>query len=200
MSNATQTVIGPIVSLRRYPLKSMAGEELNLARVAARGLVGDRAYALVDNSTGKVASAKNPRKWSTLFDYLAAFMEPLGTGDDTPPVRITLPNGETVSRQQSTVNKIFSSALGREVTLMPSAPDSSSLEEYWPDIDGLPNRETVTDESMALGAPPFMPRSSAAALSGVVTQLWSNRETKSKCCSGPPRTLIERVMHGPNRQ
>jgi len=154
VSNATQTVIGPIVSLRRYPVKSMAGEELNLARVTARGLVGDRAYALVDNSTGKVASAKNPRKWSTLFDYFAAFVEPLGTGDDTPPVRITLPSGETVSSQQSTVNKILSSALGREVTLMSSAPDSPSLEEYWPDIDGLPNRETVTDESMALGAPP----------------------------------------------
>jgi hypothetical protein len=40
----------------------MLGEELNSSYVTARGLLGDRAYALVDEETGKVASAKNPRK------------------------------------------------------------------------------------------------------------------------------------------
>jgi uncharacterized protein YcbX len=58
----TQTVIGPIVSLWRYPLKSMLREELNAVEVTNRGLLGDRAYALVDIADGKVASAKNPRK------------------------------------------------------------------------------------------------------------------------------------------
>jgi uncharacterized protein len=39
----------------------MLGEELNAADVAKRGLLGDRAYALLDTADGKVASAKNPR-------------------------------------------------------------------------------------------------------------------------------------------
>jgi uncharacterized protein len=45
------------------------GEELNVAEVAKDGLLGDRAYALVDSLDGKVASAKNPRKGPTLFDF-----------------------------------------------------------------------------------------------------------------------------------
>ena len=38
--------------------------------------------------------------------------------------------------------------LGRKVTLVSSAPDTPTLEEYWPDMEGLDHRETVTDEEM----------------------------------------------------
>src|SRR5438876_3390876 len=75
MSSVTQTVLGSVVSLWRYPVKSMMGEELNASEVTRRGLLGDRAYALVDSVDGKVASAKNPRKWPQLFDFRATFVE-----------------------------------------------------------------------------------------------------------------------------
>jgi len=52
-----------VVSLHRYPVKSMMGEELNATEVDEFGLLGDRAYAIVGSSDGKVASAKNLRKW-----------------------------------------------------------------------------------------------------------------------------------------
>ncbi len=71
----TTTAAGTVVSLWRYPVKSMLGEELNSSYVTERGLIGDRAYALIDQKTGKVASAKNPRKWGKLFDFRAAFIE-----------------------------------------------------------------------------------------------------------------------------
>jgi hypothetical protein len=58
MPNATQ---GSVVSLWRYPVKSMLGEELSASEVTERGLLGDRAYALVDSADGKAATAKNPR-------------------------------------------------------------------------------------------------------------------------------------------
>ena len=45
----TLTVFGSVVSLWRYAVKSMLGEELNATEVTKRGLLGDRAYALVDN-------------------------------------------------------------------------------------------------------------------------------------------------------
>jgi uncharacterized protein YcbX len=54
---------GVIASIYRYPVKSMMGEELNATEVTAKGVRGDRAYALADAETGKVASAKNPSKW-----------------------------------------------------------------------------------------------------------------------------------------
>jgi uncharacterized protein YcbX len=68
--------VGSVVSLWQYPVKSMMGEELNATVVTDRGLLGDRAYALVDHSDGKVATAKNPRKWPRLFDFRATFIEP----------------------------------------------------------------------------------------------------------------------------
>src|SRR5437899_10141774 len=61
MSIAGQIELGSVVSLWRYPVKSMVGEELNATEVTERGLLGDRSYALVDSSDGKVATAKNPR-------------------------------------------------------------------------------------------------------------------------------------------
>ena len=148
MSDTTQTVVGSVVSLWRYPVKSMMGEELNAADVTERGLLGDRAYALMDPVTGKVASAKNPRKWGKLFDFRAAYITPPRLGEQMPPVRVTLPDSTTVTSAQPDLYDILSNVLGREVTLGKPAPKAPSLEEYWPDMEGLVHRETITDEAM----------------------------------------------------
>jgi hypothetical protein len=73
MSDATQNNLGSVVSLWRYPVESMMGEQLNATDVTQRGLLGDRAYVLVDSSTEKVASAKNPEngRSSTTFGLLS---------------------------------------------------------------------------------------------------------------------------------
>ena len=52
------------------------GEELDASAVTEQGLLGDRAYALVDAETGKVASAKNPKRWPKLFQCSATLTEP----------------------------------------------------------------------------------------------------------------------------
>ena len=150
MLNPVQSPLGSVVSLWRYPVKSMMGEELNAAEVTERGLLGDRVYALVDPTNGKVASVKNPRKWGKLFDCRAAFVEP-PSSEKIPPVRITLPDGIIVASEQRDLNQILSNTLGREVTFATTAPKAPSLEEYWPDMDGLAHRETITDEGMPAG-------------------------------------------------
>ena len=111
------TAQGSVASLWRYPVKSMLGEELSASEVTERGLLGDRAYALVDSADGKAATAKNPRKWPTLFGFSATFTEPPHTGASVPPVRITLPDGTTITSQQGNINQVLSGALGRTVTL-----------------------------------------------------------------------------------
>ena len=151
MANSRQIAMGSVVSLWRYPVKSMMGEELNSAEFTESGLLGDRGYALVDSLTGKVVSAKNPRKWPNLFAFRAALVEPPRSGEKIPPVRITLPNGSILSSEQNDVNQILTAALGRAVTLAKAAPQKPQLEEYWPDMDGLAHRETVTDENMPAG-------------------------------------------------
>src|SRR2546422_1901168 len=113
MASTTQIDIGRVVSLWRYPVKSMMGEELNASEVTERGLLGDRAYALVDRSDGKVASAKNPRKWPQLFEFRAAFVDTVRRGVGMPAVRITLPDGAVVTSDQVDVDESLSRELGR---------------------------------------------------------------------------------------
>lgn len=160
---ATQTVLGAVGSLWRYPVKSMMGEELNAAEVTERGLRGDRAYALVDCADGKVATAKNPRKWPQLFDFRATFIDPARVGAHAAPIRITLPDGTMVTSEQEDCNQILSQALAREVTLdaiergeeqaalSASIAGAAKAEEYWPDMEGLAFRETVTDFDLPAG-------------------------------------------------
>jgi uncharacterized protein YcbX len=149
---STQTVIGSIVSLWRYPVKSMLGEELNAADLTKGGVVADRAYALVDRSDGKVATAKNPRKWP-LFEFRAALSDRSKIGTGAPPVRITLPDGTIVNSDEPDVNQILSNALKRDVTLTSGSPDPRTLsaEEYWPDIEGLNHRDTITEFGLPEG-------------------------------------------------
>src|ERR1700682_1586762 len=104
MSGSAQTS-GSVVALWRYPVKSMMGEELNAAEVTKGGLLGDRAYALSDSSDGRIASAQNPRKWPTLFDFRAALADAPRTGLKMPPVRITLPDGTILSSEQPDIDK-----------------------------------------------------------------------------------------------
>jgi uncharacterized protein len=156
MTDSAQTGIGRVVALWRYPVKSMMGEELNAAEITDRGLLGDRIYGLVDRADGKVATAKNPRKWPNLFDYRAAFVEPPRPGATMPPVRITLPDGTSVTSEQSDHNQILCQALHREVTLEATESKqkegaTSLSEEYWPDMEGLDHRDIVTDFALPEG-------------------------------------------------
>jgi len=141
------TKIGSVVSLHRYPVKSMMGEEVNATKVGTKGFQGDRVFAIADAETGKIASAKNPSKWPTLFSFRATFTEPLN-GDLLPSVRITLPDGSTVSSEDDNLVSRLSSSLGKPVRFLKSATASGTLEEYWPDVDGLARRDVVTDEAM----------------------------------------------------
>jgi uncharacterized protein YcbX len=144
------SVVGSVISLWRYPVKSMMGEELDATEISEQGVVGDRAYALIDSATGKVVSAKNPRKWAKLFDFYAAFVDS-PTTTHIPSVEITLPNSTKLLSDQENINELLSSVLGREVTLASTAPSQPVLEEYWLDMEGLPHRETVTDENIPAG-------------------------------------------------
>jgi uncharacterized protein YcbX len=146
---------GSVVALWRYPVKSMMGEELNAAEVTERGLVGDRRFAVVDAETGKVAGAKNPRKWGNFFDFRAAYVEPPTAGAKLPAVRLTLPDGSVVTSEQPDLAQILANALGREVAFAEAENGGESsgaqAEEYWPDMEGLDHRDTVTDWELPAG-------------------------------------------------
>jgi uncharacterized protein YcbX len=145
--------VGTVSALWRYPVKSMHGEELDAMEVTARGTVGDRAYAVVDAETGKVASAKHPRKWGRLLECAASFVEQPTAGAPPPPVRVTLPDGSTVRSDEPGVDEALSALLGRPVRLTSVVPDNSTFEELWPDIDGLAPAEFIETTAIANGEP-----------------------------------------------
>lgn len=63
-----------IVGLRRYPVKAMGGEPLRRVTLDARGITGDRWYAVRD-ADGKFASGKNTRRfrrYDKVFEFSAA--------------------------------------------------------------------------------------------------------------------------------
>jgi uncharacterized protein YcbX len=157
-------LVGKVATLWRYPVKSMLGEELNATGVAERGLLGDRVYALLDTAEGKVASAKNPRKWPHLFDFRAAFVDSPRSEAELPPARITLPDGEVVMSEHDAFHQILSRALNREVTFAAAKrgqqaadrtssppPAIATAEAYWPDIEGLDHRDAITEFALPEG-------------------------------------------------
>jgi len=119
----------------------MQGERVEQAVLTERGLVGDRAYGLIDVATGMVVSAKNPRKWPNLLDHRATFR------DDDKVVRITLPSSTTVDSDTPDIHQVLSAALGRAVELRAVAPVTPTLQQLWPDTPGEP----ITTEPMPEG-------------------------------------------------
>lgn len=145
--------IGSVVALWRYPVKSMQGEELNGAAITEHGILGDRAYALREQSTGYIASAKHPRKWGKLFACRAAFVEPPQVGAPLPPVWITLPDGSVIHSAQPNVDQILSRVFGRGVALVTEAPPAPTREADRSPIDSPTSGELIRQEAMALAAP-----------------------------------------------
>jgi len=140
--------VGTIAALWRFPVKSMLGEELDATEVSSSGLAGDRAYALIDAATGKVVSAKNPRLWPNMLHCRARFLAPPHPSEDPPPVRITLPDGASVTSDAPDADTVLSDFLGRKVRLARTAPADSTIDQYYPDVDGLDpagNRDTMVE-------------------------------------------------------
>ena len=125
-----------VTALYRYPVKSMLGEALEHCRIDERGVIGDRAFALVDVETGTVASAKVPRRWGGLLGFSARCVdEPVR--DVAPAVEITFPDGSVHHSGDANIDVALSAAIGREVRLVATPPEGAGFEEVWPEIDGL---------------------------------------------------------------
>jgi uncharacterized protein YcbX len=123
-----------VAALWRYPVKSMQGEELNATEVTGHGLLGDRRFAVVDPATGKVAGAKNPVKWPGFFQFRASYVSPPRSGAELPPVRMTLPDGTSVTSDEADMPKVLSEAFGREVAFS-GTTGAARAEDYQVDTE-----------------------------------------------------------------
>jgi uncharacterized protein YcbX len=144
----------------------MLGEELDAADLNEGGVVGDRAYAVVDRETGKVASAKHPKLWPDLLACRAAFVEPPRPGDELPAARIELADGKSVLSDAPDVDAVLSRFFGRDVELARAAQNGYTIDQYHPDeenYDPEGHRDEVVEAQ--LGAAFFNQRGLPSAVS-----------------------------------
>ena len=113
--------LGRVQELWRYPVKSMLGERRELIDLNARGVEGDRTYAIRD-ATGKFGSGKNTRRFRKidgLFKFRAVYEGAMLT--------IHFPDGRTITASDPNIHAALSSELKQSVTLAAEA-DVSHLD------------------------------------------------------------------------
>ena len=143
------TMIGKVETIMRFPIKSLLGETLDECAISSSGLDGDRALALVDTATGKIASAKQPNLWRDLLK-LSAKTDPSKL---YPRITVTNAAGTQLDHLDEKFDLWLSELLGRSVKLIETRPDGVALNRARPDevlergID-----QAVTQDLLAMGA------------------------------------------------
>ena len=147
-------MLGTVAVLRRYPVKSMLGEDVDAGDVTFTGVAGDRQLAVVSRATGKIASAKFPRLWRDLLTLSAAAADdPAADG----AVRITLPEGKTVWSTDAGVDAVLSGLLDEPVTLTATPVPGAALDRAVPEAvlrDGVDAQVPAELMEIGGGGPP----------------------------------------------
>jgi uncharacterized protein YcbX len=110
---ATTIRVGVVGELWRYPVKSMLGERAGELLVSERGALGDRAWALREEASGRIASAK---KFPRLLEFRAAYeVEP--TPERPGLIRIEAPGGRRLYPDEEGASEAISEVVGKPVRL-----------------------------------------------------------------------------------
>lgn len=115
--------LGTVSQVWRYPVKSMLGERLDSATLGARGVPGDRGWAVCDVERGGVTNAK---RLPVLRGCRARYLDEPRDGDAPPHVELTLPDGTRVTTADPETPRRLSEAFGRSVTLESLGPEGSA--------------------------------------------------------------------------
>lgn len=117
--------IGRLAEIRRYPVKSMAGESLSDVELGTGGLPGDRAWAIRDEESGGICGAK---KFAGLMGMQARYEKPPASRGSSP-AEIRLTDGARLTTGDAQINDRLSKALDHRVSLWPLLP-AEDLDHY----------------------------------------------------------------------
>jgi uncharacterized protein YcbX len=122
----TEPLVGTVGELWRYPVKSMLGGRVPDVVVTERGCLGDRAWALRDLASGRIASAK---RFPRLLAFRSAYeLEP--APESQGRARIEAPDGRSISTDDPEASAIISEILGSELRLesQPRADEKTGID------------------------------------------------------------------------
>jgi uncharacterized protein len=114
--------IGTLKSLRRYPVKSMAGEDLQEARVTFSGLLGDRVYAFVDTNNQSDFPWMTGRQGHELILFRPRWMGMLGADQGIPceeqyAIIVQTPDGKQFRLGDEEFTRYLEKRFGRSLRL-----------------------------------------------------------------------------------
>lgn len=120
-------MIGRLTGIARFPVKSMAGEELAHARLATYGVHGDRMHAFIDEGIEGWDRYLTARDLPKLLSYQASY-EVGEIGDEIvlPSVQVTAPDGRVHAWNEQLLAEIQPQTK-RAITMLRCEPDSESL-------------------------------------------------------------------------
>ena len=104
----TRRPVGTVGNLWRYPVKSMLGERREKLFLTPYGAIGDRAWALRDLKTGKIASAK---KYPALLGFRAHY-DAQPTASEPGSVVVEMPDGRLMPADSTETSDQISHILG----------------------------------------------------------------------------------------
>ncbi len=155
MGDRTENLVGIIETLHRYPVKSMLGEACDSLPVTAAGVAGDRAWAVIDEATGKVASAKGPKLWRNLLSCAGRTLDEAGPAGGA--VEVTLADGSVRRAGDPALDGLLTDLTRRKVHLASVPPDGAELDRAQPEAvlaEGVDADVASTILALGAGAPP----------------------------------------------
>lgn len=107
-----------IKEIWRYPVKSMAGEQLAQTALGAGGIPHDRGWAVRDEEARTIRGAK---LFGELLHCRARYLPGTDAGL-VPHAEITFPDGEVINTDDAIIHRRLSDLLDHPVTLWPLQP------------------------------------------------------------------------------
>jgi MOSC domain-containing protein len=146
-------LIGRLSRLRRYPVKGMAGEDLEAARVTHAGLVGDRVFAFVDKQGPANFPWMTSRKGRDMILFRPRFLAPMTPEDGIFSVdyatEVTTPEGQKARVDEPEFTRFLEWRYGRALELRHS--ERSMTDAYPVSVMGMATVGALSQETgMAL--------------------------------------------------
>ncbi|MCI2424349.1 MOSC N-terminal beta barrel domain-containing protein [Saccharopolyspora sp. K220] len=99
---------GSVSELHRWPVKSLRGEPISAARFDARGMAGDRAYALLDERPTRSGNVLTVRQNPEMLSWAASYGD---IADPAEPPTLHAPDGTKWSWQDPELADVLADSL-----------------------------------------------------------------------------------------
>lgn len=144
--------LGLVSELWRYPVKSMAGERRPSVRISARGIPGDRGWAVFDETRQGITNGK---RIPALRMCVARYMSEPTEGGASPAAELGWPGGTPIRSDGAEAASRLSEYVGRPISLRALGPAGTgtdprlTMDQETPEVvrelNGLRDGEPMPD-------------------------------------------------------